>query len=204
MKIRGIPLSCIAGFCLTFFYIIFTLLSIIYYPHPFSPFTTYLSDFGNMRISSIGSNYYNIGCILTGISVIFFYIGLIELFTDVNWRYLLILGQLVGLFSGIALILIGIYPEDFPAQHAFWSSIFFQFNFLAMLAVNTSLFFMRKISKRIIFYSYLCQLITLASFLLLNGSPIVEWFTVFSSIGYAILISLDIWWQNEEKKYQIR
>ena len=193
MKVKGIPISCIAGFCLAFFYIIFTILSIVYYPRSFSPFTTYLSDFGNIAISPIGSNYYNIGCILTGISVIFFYIGLSELYTNVNWRYLLILGQLIGLFSGIALILIGIYPEDFPTQHSFWSSVFFQLNFLVMFLVNTSLLYMKKISGRIIFYSYLCQLITLSSFLVLNGSPIVEWFTVFSSIGYGVLIALEIW-----------
>jgi hypothetical membrane protein len=203
MKVKGIPISCIAGVCVAIFYILFTAISIFYYPKASSPFTTYLSDYGNMKISPVGSIYYNIGCIVTGLSVMPFYIGLIDWYNAKASRYLVMLGQLVGLASGAALTLIGIYPEDYPAQHRFWSSTFFELNFVAMLIVNTSLLLSGNFSRRVAIYGYIIQLITLASFLIAGGSPIVEWFTVFSSIGYALLMSLETWWHNQDKEKMI-
>ncbi|MBM3292141.1 DUF998 domain-containing protein [Candidatus Bathyarchaeota archaeon] len=200
MKVKGIPISCIAGVCIALFYIVFTAISIVYYPKASSPFTTYLSDYGNMKVSPTGSFYYNVGCIITGLSVLPFYIGLIDWYSNKSSKYLLMLGQLLGIASGVALSFIGVYPEDFPSQHRFWSSTFFGLNFFAMLTVNTALYLSGNFSKRVAVYGYIIQFITLISFILQGGSAIVEWFTVFSSIGYALLLSLETWYNSQDSK----
>lgn len=105
--------------------------------------------------------------------------------------------QLLGVASGISLVLIGIYPEDFPAEHRFWSYAFFIINFFAMLLVNTSLVAHERYSKLIAAFAYLLLAVMLGGFYLYGGIPWIEWFAVGSSMVFASLLALETWWLIE-------
>jgi hypothetical membrane protein len=186
---REIPLSVTSALCLVVVFCSFLAASIDYYPQPWSPFTTFLSDFGNMARSPFGALFYNAGCIMTGVAVVAFYIGLGD--WDVGRRPLLGLGRVLGMASGISLALIGVYSEDFPPQHRFWSYIFFSINFFAILLTNASLVGRVGYGRSTIFIGFGLSALTLLSFILWGGSPAVEWFTVFASMAFALIVGYD-------------
>ena len=110
------PISIIAGIFVIVFYCTFTFISLALFPPPYSPIDNWLSDLGNSSYSPNGAIFYNIGCILTGSALCPFYIGLYKWYMDKTWhKLLIIITQIVGVASGFALIMIGVFSEDFPA-----------------------------------------------------------------------------------------
>jgi len=197
MKIRDLPITSIIGVIIITVFITFTTISVILYPLPWSPKTTFLSDFGNMKTNVYGSKYFNIGLIIAGITIIPFYIGLNDWYPEDKLKYLIVIGQLLGIGSGIALALIGIYPEDFPKDHRFWSYTFFQINFFAMFFINTALLTNKNYSRRVAIIAYAFLVVTLGLYLINGGAPIVEWLTVSESLIFAGLLSLETWWLKD-------
>ena len=182
------PISVVAGIFVITFYCIFTLVSIALFPPPFNPIDNWLSDLGNSRYSPNGAIFYNIGCILTGLALFPFYLGLYKWYIDnIRYKFLMITTQIVGCCSGFALIMIGVFSEDFLLEHVFWSEVFFKLNLLVLILASISLFFHPDAIKIILIYGFLVAVINLL-FVYFIGTPIIEWFTVFTALGYAGLI----------------
>lgn len=194
VRLESLSLTSSAAIAIIAIFLFFTSISVYMFPKPWSPTTTFLSDFGNTVLNPKGSWYFNLGCKLTGILIIPFYISLLVWWTGDRWRYALMLSQLLGIISGVSLVLIGIYPEDFPAEHRFWSYAFFIINFFAMLLVNTSLVAHERYSKRVAALAYVFLIIMLGSFYLYGGVPVVEWYAVGSSMVFSSLLALETWW----------
>jgi hypothetical membrane protein len=185
------PLSSIAGILVIVFYCIFTLVSAAMFLPSWSPWP-YLSDFGNSVYNPSGAIFYNLGCILTGIMLFPFYIGLYKWYTKEQWRkVLLIVTQIIGMASGFALILIGVFNEDFGAPHILWSDIFFFLNLLVLIFANISLITHPKFIKPIAIYGFIVAVINLA-FVVLPSTSIIEWFTVFTALGFAGLLVINM------------
>jgi hypothetical membrane protein len=107
------PLSTLSALCLALVFCSFTAVSIVYYPYPWSPITIFLSDFGNVSWSTSSAVIYNAGCIMTAVAAAAFYICM----SDWGSEVLLGLGRILGVSSGVALVMIGVFSEDFaPAQ----------------------------------------------------------------------------------------
>jgi hypothetical membrane protein len=185
------PLSSIAGILVIVFYCIFTFTSAALYIGPWSPFP-YLSDFGNSLLNPAGAVFYNLGCILTGIMLFPFYIGLYKWYTKEPWRKILIIvTQIIGIASGFALIMIGVFSEDSGAPHLLWSDVFFFLNLLVLILANISLITHPKFIKPIAVYGFIVAAINLA-FVFLTSSSIIEWFTVFTALGFAGLLVINM------------
>ncbi|MFX0108990.1 MAG: hypothetical protein ACFE7R_11950 [Candidatus Hodarchaeota archaeon] len=191
MHIRGkhFPLITISGLLVIMFYCSFTLASWALYPHPFTPWSNYLSRLGNFDYSPLGAWFYNIGCILTGIALFPFFIGLIDWHLR-KWNSIAILGigQILGILSACALILIGVYSEDQGAPHMTASSTFFLINFAVLIFVSIGLLFHPKFIKAIAAYGLLIDFSSL-SLQITVGGPLVEWFTVFGALVFVGLVS---------------
>jgi hypothetical membrane protein len=165
----------------------FTAASIAYYPEQWSPVTTFLSDFGNVAGSPVGGLIYNAGCIMTAVAAVAFYVGL----GDWGGGAVLGLCRILGVGSGVALAMIGVFSEDFPPQHRFWSYAFFAINFFAILFTNIALMRRKGYSRATMLVGFTLSAITLVSFIFWGGAPAVEWFTVFASIKFSLLVGYD-------------
>ncbi|MFW9865507.1 MAG: DUF998 domain-containing protein [Candidatus Thorarchaeota archaeon] len=187
------PISCYAGILVIAIYCIFTFTSLALFPPPFSALTNWLSDLGNSSYNPNGAIFYNLGCILTGSMLIAFFIGLYKWYRSEIWyKMLIILIQVVGCFSGFALIMIGIFSEDFLASHIFWSDVFFKVNLIILILASIILLFHKDFIKLIGIYGIIVAVINLL-FVFYLGTPILEWFTVFTALGYVGLIVYNMW-----------
>lgn len=161
--------------------------------------TTFLSDFGNMKVSPLGSLFYNAGCIMTGAAAVAFYIGMSDWEADDRRMLLLGAARVLGIASGVALALIGIYSEDYPSLHRFWSFAFFTLNFFSIILINASLVGRRDYGSPTMIVGFGLSVVTMVSFLAWGGAPSVEWFTVFASMTFAVLLGYDSYRKNQEK-----
>ncbi|MHA2209650.1 MAG: hypothetical protein ACXABV_10805 [Candidatus Thorarchaeota archaeon] len=185
------PLLTIGGALVIILYIAFTFISWGFYPESYGPMTHYLSRLGNFNYSPFGAYFYNIGCILTGIAIFPFYIGFYQWYTDSMYQKVpLIMGQMIGLGSAVALIMIGIFSEDQGSLHMVASSSFFLLNFIVLIFINLALLLNSNFWKLIAVYGLAIDFLTLGLQFVFGG-PLVEWFTVFGSLLFVALISLN-------------
>ncbi len=124
---------------------------------------------------------------MTAAAAVAFYVGL----RDWDGGVVLGMGRVLGVVSGISLAMIGVFSEDFPPQHRFWSYMFFVVNFFAILLTNVALMRREGYGRATMVIGFALTVITLLSFLVWGGAPGVEWTTVFASIGYALLVGWD-------------
>lgn len=182
------PISCYAGILVILLYCIFTFTSLALFPPPFSALDNWLSDLGNSSYNPNGAVLYNLGCIFTGIMLFPFFLGLNKWYKEDLWhKVLLIVIQSIGCFSGFALIMIGVFSEDFGAPHVFWSDVFFELNLAVLILASIALYFHPNFIKWISIYGIVVAVINLL-FVFFLGTPILEWFTVFTALGYVGLI----------------
>jgi len=183
------PVLSVAGVFVIVFYCAFTFTSIALFPSAFSPVTNWLSDLGNSSYSPNGAVFFNIGCVLTGLMLFPFFAGLYKWYTGEKLRKTLIIAtQTAGFIAAVALVMIGVFSEDFMAEHVFWSSVFFVFNLIVLILANVALMTHSKFWKPIAYYGFLVAFINLL-FVAFRETPILEWFTVFTALGYVALLS---------------
>ncbi len=188
------PISSITGILAIIIFCIFTFTAVALFPTYYSPVNNWLSDLGNSNFNPSGSIFFNLGCILTGIVLIPFFIGLYRWYTAKKWqKNLLIVAQIIGIFSAFTLIMIGIFSEDYGALHGLWSALFFVSLLLTMITLNISLLGHEKFKKWIGYYGFFAVLVDLTliiSTLFPNGLPIplIEWLTTFISLSWVGLL----------------
>jgi hypothetical membrane protein len=183
------PLAAVCGFLVIILYCTFTLIAWALYPFEFAPWSHYLSRLGNFNYSPFGAYFYNLGCILTGVAIIPFLVGLTNWYSNNRAsKGVLILGQILGICSAIALILIGVFSEDQGAPHLTASSTFFLLNFVVLILINIPLMLQRRFIKVIGVYGLMMTILSLPLEIFLGG-PLVEWYTVFGSLIFVGLLS---------------
>lgn len=183
------PILSVAGIFVILFYCAFTFTSIALFPGPFSPVNNWLSDLGNSSFSPNGAVFFNVGCVLTGLALFPFYGGLYKWYTNERRRKaMIVVTQAFGFISAFALIMIGVFSEDYAAQHGFWSAVFFVFNLVVLVLANISLITHPNFRRPIAYYGLIVALINLL-FVGFSNTPLLEWFTVFTALGYAALLS---------------
>ncbi len=133
------PFYCFAGLASITILTISLLISYLYFPNFYSFFTNYVSELGNPMRNPQGAIYFNVGAMLTGISLFPFFVGIHLWYSEVIWKNIfLIASQLAGAFAAFSLILVGFFPENHLIEHLFWSYSFF-FSILYLLPTLSSL-----------------------------------------------------------------
>jgi hypothetical membrane protein len=190
-SIRKYPLITISGILVVLLYCVFTIVSWAFYPAPYGPSTHYLSRLGNFNYSPFGAYFYNWGCILTGIAMVPFFIGLREWYTERTiQRIIMIIGQVLGVTSGFALAAIGVFSEDQGTPHMTASSTFFTIIFFVLILINLALLLNPKFNKLVGAYGLGITLSALF-FALTVGGPLTEWYTVFGALLFVGLLAID-------------
>jgi hypothetical membrane protein len=188
-KLSRPPVLPIAGVLVIVFYCAFTLTSIALFPRPVSPPRVWLSDLGNSSYNPQGAIFYNVGCILTGLALFPFFAGIYYWYTNERWRKLLIvITQAVGFGAAFALIMIGVFSEDAGAIHHSWSVAFFVLNLIVLILANVSLMTHAKFIRPVGYYGLVVGVVNLL-FVGLAYTSLLEWFTVFTALGYVALFS---------------
>jgi hypothetical membrane protein len=93
--------------------------------------------------------------------------------------------------------MIGVFSEDQGSPHMVASSTFFILNFIVLIIVNLTLLFHTKFWKIIAVYGLSIDFLTLG-FEVVIGGPLVEWFTVFGSLLFVGVLSLNALTRDEQ------
>lgn len=190
-SIRKYPLTTISVFLVILFYCVFTMISWAFYPDPYGPVTHYLSRLGNFNYSPFGAHFYNWGCILTGIALIPFFIGLKDWWTESRvQKIIMIAGQFLGVASGFALMAIGVFSEDQGDPHMTASSTFFLILFFVLIIILIALFLNPVFNKIVGLYGVGITFSSLG-FALTVGGPLTEWYTVFGCLLFVGLLGIN-------------
>jgi hypothetical membrane protein len=187
-------MSLVAGVAVIVLYCGFTFSSWALFSRAYSPVNNWLSDLGNSSstYNPRGAILYNLGCILTGMALFPFFIGFYDWYTDEKWRKVsLLIVQAVGCLAAFALIMIGVFSENSGSLHKLWSDVFFLLNFLVLVLVGGSLFTHQRYIRAIAYCGFIVAAINLALLLVLN-TPLLEWFTVFTTLGYVGMMSYNM------------
>ena len=185
-------ISSILGVFVIVLYCVFTFSSRALYPTTYSPVTNWLSNLGNSSYNPKGAILYNLGCILTGIALFPFFIGLYKWYSEERrFRTRLLAVQTIGCLAAFSLIMIGVFSENAGWLHDMWSDVFFVLNLIVLVLIGAFLFPHPRYIKAISYYAFVVAAINLA-FLVLPSTPLLEWFTVFTALGYVGLLSYNM------------
>lgn len=190
-NIRKYPLTALSGILVILFYCIFTFSSWAFYPESFGPSTHYLSRLGNFDFNFFGAYVYNIGCILTGLALIPFFISLKDWWIENSiQRVIMVIGQILGVASGVALMAIGVFSEDPGEPHMVASSTFFLIIFFVLVLIIIALFLNPIFNKLVGLYGFGITFSSLG-FALTVGGPLTEWYTVFGALLFVGLLAIN-------------
>jgi hypothetical membrane protein len=158
----------------------------------YSPVTNWLSDLGNSSYNPHGAILYNLGCILTGTALFPFFMGLYKWYSEERrFRTRILAVQTIGCLAAFSLIMIGVFSENAGWLHNMWSEVFFVLNLIVLVLIGAFLFTHPRYIKVISYYAFVVAAINVM-FLVLPNTPLLEWFTVFTALGYVGLISYNM------------
>lgn len=187
-----------AGLAATLFYCIFTTISIQHFPGTFSATQYYLSALGNMNKNPNGAMFYNLGVMLTGLSLLLFYIGFV-IWNALQERRKILVGILIfGSMNGFSIFMSAVYPEVPHYQIHFTWSLFIFIAFIPVLILIS--IFLRRYSALNKVISYLGFILAAYNFAFVmyaltegtSSGSLLEWMSVFSYIGWIMLIVINL------------
>ena len=183
---KKMPLTSLGSFLAILIFFSSIIASSILYNGSYSPFHNLISDLGSSSKNQIGYIYFNIGCILTGITIIISAFGLVR-WKTINRKQnnLILLSQCCEVLMALALIMVGIVSEDHGAIHRFWATVFFILLLIFIIVTNIALKNHINYMREIRYYtliSVIIYLIFMFTFSIGVRLPILEWLAVFSGL----------------------
>jgi hypothetical protein len=199
-------MTILTGFAATFFYCIFTNIAIQRFPGTFSATQHYLSVLGNVNKNPNGAMFYNRGVMLTGLSLLLFYVGFV-IWNAMRDRSKILAAILIfGSMNGFSIFMSAVYPEVPHYQfHFTWSLLIF-IAFIPVLILFS--LYLRRYSglNKIISYSGLMLAAYNSVFVIYvltegtSGGSLLEWISVFSYQGWIILYVINLMLFNKTQK----
>jgi hypothetical membrane protein len=86
--------------------------------------------------------------------------------------------------------MIGVFSEDSGSLHTLWSAVFFILILGVLLGVGSLLFTHPHYIRKIAYYGFIVAAIDIL--LIFFDAPWLEWFTVFSALGYVGLMAYNM------------
>ncbi len=175
---------------------------------PFSIFNHYVSELGEVGVA-LFAWLFNLGMFVSGILFIPFMIGLGLYFENILGK----LARAVGVFSSVSIVFVGIYPMNFPMEHAISALSFFLSGMVmtALWALATAIQKEVRIPK----VFSLGGVINVTIFALFLYGPwegygswstkpdfsmvaTLEWSIYFAIIGYLLAMAIYVWNKGRE------
>lgn len=191
-KMKKIPLTSVGSFFAVLISLVSALASSFLYNGSYSILNNWISDLGNSSRNPNGYIYFDVGCILTGIAIIISAIGLVRWKTaNRKQNSLILLSQYCGLLMAFALIMVGIFSEDYGRIHYFWASVYFILMLIFLITTNIALKNHPRYINWIWYYTFVSILIIfIFIFTVIIGLriPVLEWLAVLSGLIWIGLI----------------
>jgi len=183
---RKWPISVVSGiFVITVFWTC-TILSIILFPTTYNPFVNWVSDLGSHSKNPKGSVFFNSGCIISGIAMFPFFGGLYEWWIGGRRNKILtILTQVAGFYTALAMIMVGIFPDDYLEIHIFWSMSLFTISVLTFFLPSYALYKF-KFTRNIAIFGFIATIVNLILWFCII--PLMEWITLIFSFSFIGMI----------------
>lgn len=187
-----------------------TFISVLLYPTPYSPLYDWISNLGNFHLNPSGAVFFNGGCIVTGLFMIFFFLNLNHWKSHLKYgnKLLLYLIIILGVFASISLIGVGVFSEIYIKIHVLSAYGVFGGIFILMILLNTILFNHPKFMHIVAYWGGVALFIDLFFILMLiipqfhvsleNFNPIVpvpglEWTAVYASLIWIVALSYNMY-----------
>jgi cbb3-type cytochrome oxidase subunit 3 len=180
------PISVVAGILVIIIFWGFAIISMSFFPGVYNPFEYWMSDLGSTVLNPKGAIFFNIGCIITGIFLIPFFLGLYEWYIGGRRNKILtILTQIAGILSAFSMIMLGVFSEDYLEIHIFWALSLFTLTIFTFILPSLALYkykFTRNIAK----FGIVATIINLVMWIFIY--PIFEWITILFSFCFIGII----------------
>jgi len=187
------PISSISALLAIAFFCVLVMVAALLYPGPYSPLGNFISDLGNSVHNPAGAKVFDVACVISGACTILFFAGLNRWRLDDQWK--LTVTRLLGGFSGAALMLIGVFSEDYGKLHSIIASIFFISLIIAIISTDLVLRGHRSFMRPIGYYGAavgIFSVIYIGSYLMGMPIIIVEWVTVLGALGWMGLMAYNM------------
>ncbi len=195
LNLPRIPVSSIVGLIIIVFFCSLLALSIINYPPGFSPIKNWMSDLGNPVLNPEGSSYFNVACVITGLLLVVFYLGISRWQGTGRQRTkTFTAARAIGIFSGFALAGVGVFNETFDPHHLVVSVLFFLSSTVAILLVTIAMRGQPGFSRITAGAGYLTVAIGVVFAVqkpMIESITVIEWISVFSMLLWAALFGID-------------
>ena len=183
---RKWPISVVSGIALIVIFWTFTLTAMSRYPTLYNPMINWMSNLGNSKLNPEGAFIYNLGCIITGIVMFIFFIGMYEWYIGGKRnRNLTIATQITGFYCAFAMIMLGVFPEDYFEIHIFWAISLFVCTVFTFIFPSIALYrypFTRNVAK----FGYIAAVVNVGLWIWII--PIMEWATIILSFTFIVVI----------------
>ncbi|MFX0073050.1 MAG: hypothetical protein ACFFAO_18385 [Candidatus Hermodarchaeota archaeon] len=179
---RKWPISFVFGIVAIVIFWTFAFISMAHYPGVYNPFMNWMSDLGNVELNPEGAIYFNIGIMATGVSLVPFFIGLYEWYIGGKRnKRLTMMTQIAGFYCSFAMVMCGIYPENYFLIHIFWAMSLFIMTMFTFIFPSIALYkykFTRNVAK----FGFSAAAINLILWIFII--PIMEWATILLSFFF--------------------
>ena len=149
----------ITGLMAIIIFILATFTAFSLFSGPYTPLNNWLSDLGNSNYNPQGAIFFNLGCIITGILIIPFFMEFSRWKKESGSNRLLIMAQIMGILSALFLIMIGIFPETYEPWHWICSALFFLSLPLSLILVSLSLWNNLQFMRKVTFYGLVVMVV---------------------------------------------
>ena len=140
IKLKNVPISSIAGILTIIVFGLSVIMSIMNYPGEFAPMETWIGAYGNQELNPHGVWYFNTGCIITGLLLSVFFIGVYQWFTPQTGKNLLLIsGIAAGILTSLLVVLTGFMPWFIDLDNSSHTMVYFTLIVLAVLLINLAL-----------------------------------------------------------------
>lgn len=192
LNTKKIPLTSVGGFLVIMIFLTCTFASSMLYSGSYSPLNNWLSDLGNSKNNPTGHIFFNLGCVFAGSSMLLAVIGLVKWKTN-NYKQnkLILVSQYIGILMSFALIMVGIFSEDYGKIHYVWAAVFFITLFIFMIIINFTLKNHASYIKWIWYYSIVSIITDFVFMFTITAGlhiTILQWLAVFSGLIWIGLI----------------
>jgi hypothetical protein len=187
----GWAITSSAGIAAAVVYLIFALVAFLKYPGPYGPLTNWLSDLGNPIDNPSGAIFYRLGCTLSGLALVLFYVKLRIWNTERRGtRVLITVAQCAGVFSAISLIVSAMFPLGTSTEiHSLWSMMLYISLGFFLTFSATALMKNPAFKKGFGYYAFLTAGVNLAFGAILHEIFWAEWISVGMFIVYILMIA---------------